>query len=179
MAGGHFGNFELATRVSAYLPGYRGVATYRGISFPRVNGLIYQLRTVSGNILVDRRSGVAPVTRALAEGGKILTLAADQHNRSSGMEVSLLGHPAWTTRAPVVLARRYNCELYAPVCYRVGLARWRIELGLPIPLDDENGPRPTADVLQDMNNVFGAAVIRDPANWFWFHRRWRAKSPQA
>ena len=37
IAGGHFGNYELATRASAFVPGYRGVATYRGIGSPRFN----------------------------------------------------------------------------------------------------------------------------------------------
>lgn len=175
MAGGHFGNFEIATRVSAYLPGYRGVATYRGIKSPRLNTLLYRLRTVSDNILIERRDGPDQITRALAAGGKILTLAADQASRSTGVEVPFLGYYAWTSRAPVILAQRYKCPLYAPICYRVGLARWRVEIGAPIPLEENGERRTTEAILTDMNAAFAAAIRRDPANWFWVHDRWRGK----
>lgn len=175
MAGGHFGNFEIATRVAAYLPEFRGVATYRGVKSPHLNQLLYRLRTVSGNILVERRDGPEKLRAALAEGGKMLTLASDQSSRSSGVEVPFLGYYAWTNRAPAVFARRYRCSLYAPICYRVGLARWRVEIGDPIPLEVNGTPRSTEEILTDMNAAFAAAVRRDPANWFWVHNRWRNK----
>ena len=28
--------------------------------------------------------------------------------------------------------------------------------------------------MRDVNRAFEAAVRRDPANWFWVHRRWKA-----
>jgi lauroyl/myristoyl acyltransferase len=178
MAGGHFGNFEIATRVAAYLPEFRGVATYRGVRSPRLNQLLYRLRTVSGNILVERRDGPEKLRAALAEGGKMLTLASDQSSRSNGVEVPFLGYYAWTSRAPVVFARRYRCALYAPICYRVGLARWRVEIGDPIPLTSEGTTRSTEAILTDLNAAFAAAVRRDPANWFWVHNRWRNRGGQ-
>jgi lauroyl/myristoyl acyltransferase len=178
MAGGHFGNFEIATRVAAYLPEFRGVATYRGVKFPRLNQLLYRLRTVSGNILVDRRDGPDKLRAALVEGGKMLTLAADQSSRSSGVEVPFMGYYAWTSRAPVVFARRYHCALYAPICYRVGLARWRIEIGNPIPLEVAGVRRSTEEILHDLNAAYEAGIRRDPANWFWVHNRWRNRGNQ-
>jgi lauroyl/myristoyl acyltransferase len=27
--------------------------------------------------------------------------------------------------------------------------------------------------MRDVNRAFEAAVRRDPANWFWVHRRWK------
>jgi lauroyl/myristoyl acyltransferase len=178
MAGGHFGNFEIATRVASFLPDFRGVATYRGVRSPRLNQLLYRMRTVSGNILVERRDGPDKLRAALAEGGKMLTLAADQSSRSSGVEVPFLGYYAWTSRAPVVFARRYRCALYAPICYRVGLARWRIEIGAPIPLEVAGVHRRTEEILRDLNAAYEAGIRRDPANWFWVHNRWRNKGTQ-
>jgi KDO2-lipid IV(A) lauroyltransferase len=78
-----------------------------------------------------------------------------------------------------LFALRYNCALITGICYRVGLARWRIEAGGEIPTRENGAPRPTADIMRDVNRAFEAAVRRDPANWFWVHRRWkpRKKSP--
>ncbi|HAL72504.1 MAG TPA: hypothetical protein DCP71_12090, partial [Verrucomicrobiales bacterium] len=110
--GGHFGNFELANRMSALIPGYQAVATYRGIRPPKLDQLVYRMRTVSGNILVDRRTGADDLKRAMAEGGKLLILASDQADRSGGIELPFLGYYAWTTRAPVILAMRYKCVIF-------------------------------------------------------------------
>ena len=31
--------------------------------------------------------------------------------------------------------------------------------------------------MADVNRAFEAAILRDPANWFWVHRRWKAPRP--
>jgi KDO2-lipid IV(A) lauroyltransferase len=73
-----------------------------------------------------------------------------------------------------VYSLRYHCALYTGVCYRVGLAQWRIEEGARIPTHDNGRPRTTADIMVDVNRAFELAVRRDPANWFWVHNRWKA-----
>ena len=30
-----------------------------------------------------------------------------------------------------------------------------------------------AAIMTDVNRAFEAAVRRDPANWFWVHKRWK------
>ena len=34
-------------------------------------------------------------------------------------------------------------------------------------------PRSTEAIMRDVNRAFEIAVRRDPANWFWVHRRWK------
>ncbi len=176
--GGHFGNFELANRMSALIPEYRAVATYRGIRPPKLDQLVYKMRTVSGNLLFDRRSGADELKRAMAEGGKLLILACDQADRSGGIELPFMGYSAWTTRAPVILAMRYKCVIFVPICYRVGLAKWVLEIGEPLRME-ENGKRRGVEVLMcEINAALEAGVRRDPANWFWVHNRWKTRDGQ-
>lgn len=176
--GGHFGNFELANRMSALIPGYQAVATYRGIRPPKLDQLVYRMRTVSGNILVDRRTGADDLKRAMAEGGKLLILASDQADRSGGIELPFLGHYAWTTRAPVILAMRYKCVIFVPICYRVGLGKWVLEIGEPLRMEENGKRRGVEDLMRDINTALEAGVRRDPANWFWVHDRWKTKNRQ-
>jgi lauroyl/myristoyl acyltransferase len=175
LATGHFGNFELFTRLAAFMPGYRCAATYRGIRQPLVDKLVYSMRTVSGNLMFERRSGAEGLKRVMNEGGVLLSLAVDQSARNNGLEVPFLGHPCFMTRSPAIMAMRYDCALSAAICYRVGLGRWVIEIGEPIPTR-ENGQRRSAEAItRDINRAFEAAVRRDPANWFWVHNRWKTR----
>jgi KDO2-lipid IV(A) lauroyltransferase len=100
-------------------------------------------------------------------------LLADQHAGNSGLRISFLGHDCSTTSAPAVFALRYHCALRTGICYRVGLARWRIEAGAEIPTHENGVPRSSEAIMRDVNLAFEQAVRRDPANWFWVHNRWK------
>ena len=95
------------------------------------------------------------------------------------MRVPFLGHDCSTTAAPAIFALRYHCALITGICYRVGLARWRIEAGAEIPTRENGQPRSTAAIMRDVNRAFEAAVRRDPANWFWVHNRWKPANGKA
>jgi len=173
LATGHFGNFELFTRLGLFAPEYRHVATYRGIRPPLVDKLVHSLRTVSGNLMFERRSGVNGLKQVMNEGGVLLSLAVDQSARDNGLEVPFLGHPCFMTRSAAVMAMRYDCALYAAICYRVGLGRWVIEIGKAIPTRENGRRRSVEEVTRDISCAFEHAVRRDPANWFWVHNRWK------
>lgn len=175
LATGHFGNFELFTRLAAFVPGYRCAATYRGIRPLLVNKLVYSMRTISGNLLFERRSGAGELKRVMNAGGVLLSMAVDQSDRPNGLEMPFLGHLCFMTRSPAVMAMRYDCALFAPICYRVGLGRWVIEIGEPIPTREHGQRRSAEAITHDINRAFEAAVRRDPANWFWVHDRWKAR----
>ena len=37
-------------------------------------------------------------------------------------------------------------------------------------------PRPIVDIMTEVNRHYEEGVRRDPANWFWVHRRWKPAS---
>ncbi|MDR3378762.1 MAG: lipid A biosynthesis lauroyl acyltransferase, partial [Verrucomicrobiae bacterium] len=84
------------------------------------------------------------------------------------------GHDCHTNVAAAVLALRYDCDLYSIICHRVGLAKWRLEVGERIQTRIDGLARSSADIMRDVNQALEAAVRCDPANWFWVHRRWKA-----
>ena len=89
------------------------------------------------------------------------------------MRLPFFGRDCSTSAAPAVFALRYDCVLFVGICYRVGLARWRLEGSKAIPTHSDGHARPTDAIMRDVNAVFEAAVRRDPANWFWVHNRWK------
>jgi lauroyl/myristoyl acyltransferase len=174
-ATGHFGNFELFTRLSMFMSGYRFAGTYRGLRQPALNRLILSMRTVPGNVLYERRAGAEALKKAMKEGGMLLVLVADQSAPEDGLELPFFGRNCCTNRAPAVMAMRYNCDLFVPICYRTGLGSWRIEVGEAIPTRVNGERRSTEAVTRDVNSAMETAVRRDPANWFWVHNRWKPR----
>jgi lauroyl/myristoyl acyltransferase len=170
---GHFGNFELYARFGQFAPAYRSATTYRGLRQPGLNRLLQSLREHSGCAFFERRFD-GPLLRAfMNQPGVVLGLLADQHAGDSGLRLPFLGHDCSTSAAPAVFALRYDCALCTGICYRVGLAQWRIEAGEEIPTHENGHPRSTEAIMLDVNRAFEAAVRRDPANWFWVHKRWK------
>jgi lauroyl/myristoyl acyltransferase len=171
MALGHFGNFELSARFHDVRPDYQCSTTYRALKQAALNRLMLDLRNKSGCLFFERRTDGPLLRAAFARGGLILGLASDQS--SKGLRSAFLGHDCDTTLAPAVFALRYHTLLYTAYCFRAGLAKWRLELGDKIETHANGHPRSSEDIMRDVNVSLEKAVRRDPANWFWVHRRWK------
>jgi lauroyl/myristoyl acyltransferase len=168
---GHFGNFELYARFGQFVPIFKCAATYRALNQPALDRILLSLRERSDCRFFERRRDGAALKAAMNDTGLLLGLLADQS--SKGVRIPFLGHDCDTSTAPAVFALRYNCPLHTAICYRIGLAKWRIEVGDEIPTRENGRARPIADIMLDVNRTFEVAVRRDPANWFWVHRRWK------
>jgi lauroyl/myristoyl acyltransferase len=168
---GHFGNFELYARFGQFVPIFKCAATYRALKQPALNRILVALREHSDCRFFERRQDGAALKAAMNDTGLLLGLLADQS--SKGVRIPFLGHDCDTSTAPAVFALRYNCPLHTAICYRIGLANWRVEVGDEISTRENGQSRPIADIMRDVNRAFEIAVRRDPANWFWVHRRWK------
>jgi KDO2-lipid IV(A) lauroyltransferase len=181
---GHFGNFELYARVSDMVPGYQSATTYRALNQPAANRLMEKMRNRSGCLFFERRTDGPQLRAAMNRPDIILGLLADHHGGDKGLRLPFLGHDCSTNPAPAIFALRYECELYAAVCFRIGLAKWRLELGERIPTHENGQPRTVEDIMRDVLRLHEVALRRDPANWFWVHKRWKpapakVQSPKA
>jgi KDO2-lipid IV(A) lauroyltransferase len=168
---GHFGNFELYARFGEFVPVFQCAATYRALKQPAINRLMVALRNRSNCRFFERRTEGSALKAAMNGPGLLLGLLADQS--SKGVRVPFLGHDCNTSTAPAVFALRYGCPLHTAICYRVKLARWHIEVEDEIPTLENGRPRPIEAIMRDVNLALETAVRRDPANWFWVHRRWK------
>ncbi len=170
---GHFGNFELYARFGQCAPDYQCATTYRGLRQPSLDRLLQSLRERSGCLYFERRYDGHALRSFMNHSGVMLGLLSDQHAGQTGTRLPFLGHDCSTSVAPAIFALRYDCTLMTAICYRVGLARWRIEAGDTIPTRENGQPRSKAAIMLEVNRAFEVAVRRDPANWFWVHNRWK------
>jgi lauroyl/myristoyl acyltransferase len=176
LAVGHFGNFELYARFREYIPGLQIATTYRGLKQPSLNRLLQDLRNKSGCLFFERRTEGGALRVAMSEGkGLMVGFLADQHAGNGGHWAPFFGRECSTTTAPAVFALRYACPLYTGFVFRTGLASWRLELGDKIETHENGAPRSSEAITDDVNRSFERAIRRDPANWFWVHKRWKPK----
>jgi Kdo2-lipid IVA lauroyltransferase/acyltransferase len=168
---GHFGNFELYARFGQFVPVFKCATTYRALRQPALTRLMQSLRETSNCRFFERRTEGAALRACMTDTGLLLGLLADQSDGS--LRLPFLGHDCATSNAPAIFALRYRCPLHTAICYRVGLGRWVIEAGDEIPTRVDGQPRTIAAIMGDVNRAFESAVRRDPANWFWVHKRWK------
>jgi KDO2-lipid IV(A) lauroyltransferase len=170
---GHFGNFELYARFGQFVPVFKCATTYRALKQPALNRLMQSLRERSGCRFFERRTEGAAMRACMTGTGLLLGLLADQHEGRGGLRLPFLGRDCFTSAAPAIFALRYHCPLHTAICYRTGVAHWEIEVGDEIPTRENGAARSTEEIMRDVNRAFEIAVRRDPANWFWVHRRWK------
>jgi lauroyl/myristoyl acyltransferase len=173
---GHFGNFEVYAYATKKMASYRAATTYRGLNQPRLNRLLQQLRERSGCRYFERRTEAEAMRQALRNDKVVLGLLVDQSAGKRGLPVPFLGRVCSTSSAPAILALRYDCALVTSICHRLSLGKWRIEYGPEIPTRIEGQPRTLEAIMTDVNRALEAAIRRDPANWFWVHRRWKEEA---
>ena len=170
---GHFGNFELYARGSLFVPGYQFATTYRALRQPGLNRLFQDVRERSGCLYFERRTDANALKEAMNRQRLMIGFLADQHAGDRGVPAPFFGRECSTSAAPAVFALRYQCPLLPAICYRIAPGRWHVEVGDAIPTHEAGRPRPVEAIARDMNQAYEAAIRRDPANWFWVHRRWK------
>ncbi len=177
VATGHFGSFDLLAHGQQRWPDWRLATTYRAQRFVPLERALQRLRARTGVWFIERHEAAHAITGLFSRGKAILALFSDQHGGGKGLWLPFLGRPCSCSTAPAVIALRYKAALAMAICYRTELARWRIEVGPVISTHDPEGrERSVEAITRDIQREYEVAIRRDPANWFWVHRRWKAPS---
>jgi KDO2-lipid IV(A) lauroyltransferase len=171
---GHLGNWEL-------LPAYFGMQGYpvnviaRDVRNPELQKVALRLRESHGVRCVSRERALRFCIGALKR-NEVVGILADQHIDSlEGVYVDFMGRPAYTIAGPVALARLYDTPIIVARIIREG-RRHRIEF-LP-PLELVKTKDHEADILENTTRytqLLERFVREFPAQWVWFHDRWREK----
>lgn len=173
---GHLGNWEVA---GAYLAA-RGVP---------ISAVVKRQRNAKFDAWIGRSRrhlGIEPIYMedamreipAVLASGRCVGLVADQDARGRGLIVPFLGRPASTFRGPARLAIRTGVPLMFALAVRDG-AGYRLTIET---VRHQAAPVESADIdASEEHEVTRAWVERlerqvreRPAQYFWFHRRWKS-----
>ena len=173
---GHVGNWELLAATMAR----RGLAltvVARKVNDPRFDALITRFRGGAGMtvLLRDDPKFLSLVRDALGR-NHIVALLIDQDSRGGGVFVPFFGRPAHTPPGAAILALRTKAPVVSVFIHR------RPEGGHTIvfdamPIESGGAGRVTALTAQ-FTAAIEAAIRRSPAEWVWWHERWR-RQPEA
>ena len=171
---GHLGNWEL---LGAYFArkGVPVAAIARRIYNPRINDLIVQFRERHGVRTILRESphsGRAILEVLHARG--ILAILIDQDTRAPSVSVPFFGRMARTPAAAAALAHRRDLPVVPAFAQRRPGGGHRLSL-LPALRIVRVGDRRQniRELSRRLNEALEARIRTNPAEWVWWHRRWR------
>ena len=172
---GHFGNFELAAYLFG-LFGFRIFSVARELDNPLLDRFVTEFRESRGQRILPKKGSAPDVALVLQENGAI-GLLGDQAAGRKGCWVEFFGRPASVHKAIGVFALSASAPvLICTATRRRGLFDY--DLRLEGVADPAAGGAETADLTalsQWYTSLLEQAVRREPAQYWWVHRRWRGE----
>ncbi|MEM7498537.1 MAG: lysophospholipid acyltransferase family protein [Pseudomonadota bacterium] len=168
MVTAHYGNWE-ALRLAARRAGHECGIIYRPFNNRLLDAYSLQLIAANGEPVMQKGpKGMRALHAHVAKGGMALILV-DQRTTGAPL-IPFLGVPAETLTVAAALAARTGAALVPAVAPRLdahGRFGARFEPEIP--------PGEPGAMMAEVNQRIGAWIEKDPAQWFWLHRRWRRK----
>lgn len=161
----HFGNHEAPRQVLTRM-GHTIGGLYRPMQNAYFNAHYAKTMTSwGGPVFQQGRRGTMGFVRHL-RGGGMGTLLYDVS--APGMRLPFLGHPARTSLSAAEIALKLDALVipYFGIRQTDGLS-FTVEVEAPITHGSAE------NMLLDMNARLEAQIARNPAQWFWVHRRWK------
>ena len=173
---GHYGNFGL---LAACLGRLNPVdIAGKAIENPHVEALLVEIGGKAGVGRIRFDHGARRVFAALKE-NRWVTLMADQDAGRAGAFVPFFGRPSSTWLGPASISLRTGAPLVMAFIGRRDDGRHEIDVLPPLELS-QPGATDAALALTALHTaMLERWVRRQPAMWFWLHRRWKTRPPEA
>jgi KDO2-lipid IV(A) lauroyltransferase len=175
LATGHQCNFEwMLLRVSADL-GPSLIALYKPLRNPTFEGRLRRLRTRFGAHLVAAKSVLRELARFRE--ARAIGLVADQAPRTSPEKLWLpfLHQDTAFYMGPELLGRALRSQVAYVSMRRIARGAYEIELQ---PLHEPGEKPATGQITERYARALERDIRRDPAGWWWSHKRWKLQRPQ-
>jgi len=168
----HLGNWELSAYAHALMAAPMHVVV-RPLDNPRIDRLVEQRRSGSGNRMIFKKDFARSILKALAANEAVGILVDQNSAADAGVFVNFFGIPACAGAGFVKLAAHSGAAVIP------GFALWsedeqRYVLRFYPPIEM------TGDAAVDTAAVQAKLeeVIRQyPDQWLWIHRRWKTRPP--
>ena len=176
---GHLGSFELLSHVTANFVSPFGVVV-REFRNPVVQRWWSRRREMTGNNEISRRGGLKTIVRQLKSGRNVGILFDQNVTRNNAVFVPWFGLEAATTAAVGFIVTRVRPIVVMFSMRYQGHDHYIVdceEINLDAILDDPTLERNERilKITARLVSEFEVLLRRDPAGWFWLHRRWKTR----
>jgi len=173
---GHLGNWELAgSRIAA--EGYPVVVIARAQRDNEITEHVRKTREEMGMRVLHRGAAARGSLRALRE-NKLVGILLDQNAGDEGVFVEFFGHLASTAPGAAAFALKTGAAVLPTYGWREANNRHVVQVDAPVPLL-KTGDR-ERDLLENTatyTKVLEERIRLHPEQWFWLHKRWKARPP--
>jgi KDO2-lipid IV(A) lauroyltransferase len=165
---GHTGNWDL---LAAYVIA-RGVPLTtigREARSPAAQAVLRSIREGYGIETIWRsdRHGLKRLVQCLRE-RRVVAALIDQDTRVESIPVPFLGASAKTPVSLITLGKKMNARFVSAFLFRTGWLRYTVFIE-EIPHSDSE-----LEILTSYHTQLERLIRRYPAQWVWFHKRWRS-----
>lgn len=173
----HIGNFEMCTDGCGLVHELPMLMVARLPKGGFARALLDAFRSRNPRMQVFEPKGSAPrVVEALRTKQSVLAFVVDQNlRRGRGVFVPFLGELANTTTGFASLQRKADAALCVVQMYRAPDGTHRLKIS---PVTPSPHPNLRIAMIEDtlvMSNHIQRFVREHPEQWFWVHRRWKAR----
>ena len=169
---GHFGYWEIQAIVQPLVVEPVAVLA-RPLDNPALDRMLLDIRTRTGNTVINRQGAVRKVLREL-QANRAVALLIDQHlHTPDAVYVEFFGRPAATTSALAALALRTGAAVVPVFSLPLEGGRYKLVFEAPVAPPQADTPDAVREFTQRCTDVLEMYVRRRPELWLWMHRRWR------
>jgi len=138
-----------------------------------MNAYIERLRSQLAHDTVLRGAGTPRTILKRLKSGQLLAILSDVRVRANGVPVPFLGGTANIGKGLASFSMHANVPVFPGTVTRIGWYAHKMDIWDPIWPDknldkEEDVGRITCSVLR----IFEEVIRKDPAQWFWYNRRW-------
>jgi Kdo2-lipid IVA lauroyltransferase/acyltransferase len=173
---GHVGNWELLAAWAAAI-GYPITVVVRRVNELRFHALIVGFRAAAGvEVLVRDDPRFVPAVVDALRRNRVVAMLIDQDTRGAGVFVPFFGRPARTPPGPAVLALRGRVPVVTVFIERRPEGGHTVRIGA-VNTNVRRGAEGVRELTARLTAAIETQIRRRPAEWVWWHERWRHRPP--
>ncbi len=173
----HYGAWELILQT---VGGFKAPISTIGealMNSPRLNDVLVAYRERNNVQMFKKEGALVGVVKAMKK-GRILAYLVDQHY-GRGVKVAFFGKPVKHIQSASQISRKYDALLLPVFCTTDDYRHYTIRFQEPFKCDVTDDEE--ADILrctQRQSDIIEAAVRERPADYFWFHKKFKFSAPE-
>ena len=170
----HYGAFEfIATEL--YLQGFNPLVIGTPMKDERLTKLLWKQRSKLGSIVIERGKENMRLIKTLKSGGTFGILI-DQDTRVKSVFADFFGIPCATPVGGTLLAMKTGAAVVPIFIHLREDGFQEVNIYPEVELSrTENEERDLIINSQKFNNLIETEIRKHPAQWMWFHERWKTR----